>query len=63
MSQVAAPILPPGVSAALKRAAQTPVTPADPLARQRAIEEVNRQARLRYPQFFREDESWSDSLE
>lgn len=49
------PILPPGVSSALMKAAQTPITPADPLARQRAIEEVNRQARLRYPQLFREE--------
>lgn len=55
MTQPATPILPPGVSRALIMAAQTPITPGDPLARQRAIEEVNRQARLRYPQLFREE--------
>jgi len=49
-------LLPPGVSAALMRAAQTPVTDSDPLARQRAIEEVNRKARLRHPEYFREED-------
>lgn len=55
MNQPTTPILPPGVSRALIKAAQTPVTPADPLARQRAIEEVSRHARLHYPQLFREE--------
>lgn len=55
MNVTSMPVLPPGVSAALVRAAKTPVTDSDPLARQRAIEEVNRRARLRHPEYFREE--------
>lgn len=50
------PLLPVGVSEALKRAAQVPKTAGDPLARVRAIEDVLRRARLNHPECFRRDE-------
>lgn len=48
-------ILPADVSQALRRAADTPVTAADPLARTKAIEDVLRRARIKHPECFRDD--------
>lgn len=48
-------LLPQHVREALRRAAQTPVTPADPLARVRAIEAAIERARRSYPEFFKKE--------
>lgn len=49
-------ILPPDIVAALKRAANTTTTAADPMARSRAIEAVLQRARLLHPEFFRSED-------
>jgi hypothetical protein len=38
----------------LKQAAQTPITPADPLARVKAIEKATQRIQSRYPKLFNE---------
>lgn len=48
-------LLPAAIRDALRVAAMTPVTPADPLARQRAINKVIERARRSYPDYFRSD--------
>jgi hypothetical protein len=49
-------ILPPDIVQALKRAANTTNTAADPMARARAIEAVLQRARLLHPEFFRTED-------
>jgi len=46
------PILPAEAVALLQRAAQTPVTPRDPLARVKAIEQANQRIRNLFPHLF-----------
>lgn len=45
-------ILPADAIAQLQRAALTPVTAADPLARVKAIEQTTRRIKMQHPQFF-----------
>ena len=49
-------LLPIDARMILQRAAQTEIPLDDPLARLKAIENAERQIRLRYPSFFRSDE-------
>lgn len=46
---------PPVIRDALVRAAATPLTPADPLARVKAIDHAVERARRAYPELFRPD--------
>lgn len=46
--------LPFDIRAALARAAQTPVTRGDPMARLKAIEAATRRARANYPHLFKD---------
>lgn len=46
-------LLPPDAIARLQRAAQTPITAQDPLARLKAIEFATQWAKLKYPHFFK----------
>lgn len=39
----------------LKKAAQTPITPADPLARVKAIEKANQRIKSLFPNLFKKD--------
>lgn len=48
-------VYPAAVIAQLQRAAQTPVTEADPLARVKAIEQTTQRIRQQYPELFRKD--------
>lgn len=45
---------PPEVRLLLQRAADTPNTPSDPMARLKAINAASERARLMFPQLFRE---------
>lgn len=45
-------VLPWHLREALQRAAATPVTPTDPQARRRAVDEAIRRARLQAPEYF-----------
>ena len=48
----------------LMRAAQTPVTAADPLARTKAIEKATQRVKTQYPEFFlSEIENYEDQTE
>jgi hypothetical protein len=49
------PILPPSASERLKKAAETPITPDDPMARQREIDSVTQEIRRAFPELFRVD--------
>jgi len=51
-----ATVLPPAARRLLQRAAQTPVTPADPLARIKAIEQAVEQIQRQYPEFFTKEQ-------
>jgi len=51
--QAGAQLLPPAAREALKRAAQTPVSEFDPLARVKAIEKCLERLRRQYPEHFR----------
>lgn len=46
-------ILPADAIAQLKRAAATPITEDDPLARVKAIEQTTRRIKTQHPQFFK----------
>lgn len=46
-------LLPAIVVLELQKAAQTKITPSDPLARIKAIERASARARRNYPQFFK----------
>jgi hypothetical protein len=46
------PRLPQEAINLLKRAAQTPITPADPLARVKAIEKATQRIKTLYPNYF-----------
>lgn len=46
-------VLPAEAVALLQRAAQTPVTARDPLARTKAIEQANQRIRLQFPHLFK----------
>jgi hypothetical protein len=48
-------LLPWPAREALRRAAETPVTDADPLARRRAIDKTLQRLRNQYPDYFRKD--------
>ena len=48
-------VYPAAAQAILQRAAQTPITPDDPLARVKAIDKANRQVQQLFPQYFRKD--------
>ncbi len=48
--------LPSEAVAELRAAAATPITDADPLARQKALEKVTAKLKQKYPQFFKEEE-------
>lgn len=48
-------VLPHAAREALRRAAATPVSDADPLARMKAINRATEQIRRQYPQFFRSE--------
>lgn len=47
--------LPPGAVELLKRAAQTPITPTDPLARVKAIEKAHQRIKSQFPNLFKKD--------
>lgn len=47
-------VLPAAAIALLQRAAQTPITADDPLARVKAIEQATKRVRQQYPSFFQE---------
>jgi len=47
-------VLPPEAIALLRRAAQTPITRDDPLARVKAIEKATERVRHQFPQSFKE---------
>lgn len=51
----AASLLPAEAVAQLQRAAQTPITAADPLARVKAIEQATQRVRSQFPQFFQSE--------
>lgn len=44
--------LPPAAQRILQRAAQTPITAADPLARVKAIEQATKRVKAEYPHHF-----------
>jgi hypothetical protein len=46
-------VLPADAVAQLQRAALTPITAADPLARVKAIEQTTRRIKVQHPQFFK----------
>lgn len=50
-------VYPVAAQALLQRAAQTPITPADPLARVKAIERATQQVKSQFPHLFKKDES------
>lgn len=52
--------LPPAAVSMLQRAAQTPITPEDPLARVKAVEQASTRVRREYPQFFKEQQNHED---
>ncbi len=47
-------VLPPEAIALLRRAAQTPITRDDPLARVKAVEKATERVRHQFPQSFKE---------
>lgn len=47
-------LLPKAAQDALKRAAATPITKADPMARSKAIDQAVRRLKREYPDYFRE---------
>lgn len=48
-------VYPAAAQAILQRAAQTPITASDPLARVKAIEKANQQVKQLFPQYFRKE--------
>jgi len=48
-------LLPLEARLALQRAAQTPITVDDPLARVKAIEQATRRVKTTYPSFFKQE--------
>lgn len=48
-------LLPPYASAVLVQAAQTPITPEDPLARVKAIEQATKRVMAMCPHLYRKD--------
>jgi hypothetical protein len=48
-------VLPAAAALTLKRAAQVPIEPNDPLSRVKAIDRAIRQVRLQYPRFFQQE--------
>lgn len=48
-------LYPVAAQAILQRAAQTPITPDDPLARVKAIDKANQQVKQLFPQYFRKE--------
>ena len=46
-------LLPKDARELLQRAARTPVTPEDPLARTKAIDKATQQIKRKYPHYFR----------
>lgn len=53
-------VLPAFAIALLKRAAQTPITADDPLARVKAIEQASKRIKRDYPNLFKEHENYED---
>lgn len=49
-------VLPVPAALTLKRAAQVPVEPNDPLSRVKAIDRAIRQVKLQYPKFFQQEQ-------
>lgn len=49
-------VYPAAAVAQLQRAAQTPITEADPLARVKAIEQATQRIKQQFPHYFRKDE-------
>ena len=52
--------LPPAAIAQLQRAAQTPITADDPLARVKAIEQATARVKRDYPEFFNQEQCNED---
>jgi hypothetical protein len=48
-------VLPAAAIALLQRAAQTPITADEPLARVKAIEKATKRVKQQYPEFFKKD--------
>jgi len=55
-------VYPAAAVAQLQRAAQTPITEADPLARVKAIEHATQWIKQQYPDLFREDMNHEDPI-
>lgn len=56
-------LLPADAVAELQRAAQTPITATDPLARVKAIEQATKRVKANHPQFFKEQHNHEDQTQ